>query len=183
MRSVLLLNATYEPLNVVSVRRAIVLVIMDKAEIVESSDGYIRSETLSLPQPLVIRLVYYVRVPHQDSVALSRRALFNRDSYTCQYCGRRLPKSQLTVDHVYPRSRGGKTAWDNVVCACQRCNAQKGDKTPREAGMRLLKRPRQPSYPALVILCSAPMRRAWDKYVPDIGGHGREAEEAEARVI
>lgn len=178
MESVLLLNATYEPLNVVSTRRAIVLVIMDKAEIVESSDGYIRSESLSLPQPVVIRLVYYVQVPHQDNVALSRRALFNRDEWTCQYCGRRFPKSQLTIDHVYPRSRGGKTTWDNVVCACQKCNTTKGDRTPQEAGMRLLKRPRQPSYPALVVLCSAPIHQVWDKYLPDIGGYSHKAQAA-----
>jgi len=165
MSSVLVLNATYEPLNVVSVRRAIVLLLKEKAEIVEAAEAVIRSEHLSLPVPLVIRLVTYIRVPRRFGLPVSRRTVLARDRYTCQYCGSQPGKAQLTVDHVIPRSRGGKTVWENVVIACAACNRRKGDRTPEEAGMRLLSKPTRPRYVALVLLEGAAHNAAWEKYL------------------
>jgi 5-methylcytosine-specific restriction endonuclease McrA len=163
--SVLVLNATYEPLNVVSLRRAIVLLLKDKAEVVESTERYIRARGLSLPEPQVIRLVYYVRVPYALNVPLSRRAIMLRDDYTCQYCGALLTHDEATVDHVLPKSRGGVTAWDNVVCACQGCNARKGSRTLAEAKMVLLQPPSRPTYLALVLLVEAHDNHGWEKYI------------------
>lgn len=167
MSSVLLLNVTYEPLSVVSLRRAIVLLLKEKAEVLEAAEERINSASLSLPHPLVIRLVYYVRVPRRLFVPLSRRALLARDNYTCQYCGAQPPKSELTVDHVLPRVRGGKTAWDNVVCACQRCNSRKGSRTPDEARMPLSSPPARPKYLALVIVSHNAPHEVWGKYLPE----------------
>ena len=167
MTSVLLLNVTYEPLSVVILRRAIVLLLKEKAEILEAAEERINSANLSLPCPLVIRLVYYVRVPKRMFVPLTRRALLTRDDYTCQYCGATPSKSELTIDHVLPKVRGGKTTWDNVVCACQRCNSRKGSKTPEEANMMLRTQPVRPRYLAVVILSHAAVHETWGKYIPD----------------
>ncbi len=164
MSSVLVLNATYEPLNIVSVRRAIVLLLKDKAEILEAANERIRAANMSLPMPVVIRLVYYVRVPRRLDIPLTRRSLMIRDNYTCQYCGAKLPKSQLTMDHVIPKVRGGKTTWENVVCACKSCNLRKGSRTPEEAHMPLRKRPERPRYLAIVFL-SHPTHESWTKYL------------------
>ncbi len=165
MDAVLVLNATYEPLSVVSLRRAIVLLLKDKAEILEAADRYIHAANVSLPTPLVIRLVYYVRVPRQVNIPLTRRALLLRDNYTCQYCGATPPKSELTMDHVIPKVRGGTTTWDNVVCACKACNLRKGSRTPEEAHMSLRSRPSKPHYLAIVIFAHAPAHEVWSKYL------------------
>jgi 5-methylcytosine-specific restriction endonuclease McrA len=162
---VLVLNATFEPLNVVSLRRAVVLLLKEKAEVVEATEDHIRSARLSLDVPLVIRLVYFVRVPHRIPLPLTRRTVMARDRYTCQYCGTQPAKSNLTLDHVTPRSRGGSTHWDNVVTACIPCNQRKGDRTPHEAGLRLLARPDRPRYAALVLLGRAQGYEAWQKYI------------------
>jgi 5-methylcytosine-specific restriction endonuclease McrA len=163
--SVLVLNATYEPLSVVSVRRAVVLLLKEKAEMVEAAEAELRSEHVTMPMPLVIRLVYYVRIPYRVALPLTRRTVLARDHYTCQYCGKQPPRKDLTVDHVLPRSRGGHTSWENVVTACQRCNGHKGNRTPEEANMRLLSRPGQPRYVALAMVESADTRQAWRKYI------------------
>lgn len=165
MSSVLVLNATYEPLSIVSVRRALVLLLKDKAEIVEATEQQIRSAHFSLPVPLVIRLVYYVRVPHKLSIPLTRRTVMMRDNYTCQYCGDQPPRSNLTIDHVLPKVRGGATIWENVVCACKLCNLRKGSRTPEEANMRLRTKPSRPTYVAMVLLSQAPIHQAWNKYL------------------
>jgi 5-methylcytosine-specific restriction endonuclease McrA len=165
MTQVLVLNATYEPLNVVSVRRAVLLLLKEKAEIVEAAEAWLHSEQLALPVPLVIRLVYYVRIPRRFSLPLSRRTVLARDHYTCQYCGERLPKGQLTIDHVMPRSRGGETRWGNVATACGPCNRRKGDRTPEEARMPLRREPRRPRYLALTLLEGATAPPAWSKYM------------------
>ena len=167
MSAVLVLNATYEPLSVVSVRRAVILLLKDKAEILEAADQRIRAAGFSLPVPLVIRLVYYVRVPHKMTIPLSRRTVLLRDNYTCQYCGSQPPKSALTIDHVVPKVRGGATTWENVVCACKACNLRKGSRTPEEANMRLRTRPERPRYLALVLLAQANIHEAWHKYIPE----------------
>jgi len=165
VESVLVLNATYEPLSVVSVRRAVLLLLKEKAEIVEAAEAELRSEHVSMPMPLVIRLVYYVRIPHRLSLPVTRRTVLARDHYTCQYCGRQPPRKDLTVDHVLPRSRGGHTAWENVVAACQRCNGRKGNRTPEEAGMSLLSPPVRPRYVALTLVEGGETRHVWDKYM------------------
>ena len=144
MSSVLVLNATYEPLSVVSTRRAVVLLLKEKAEILEAAERELHAANVSMPVPLVIRLVYYVRVPHKLNVPLTRRTVMLRDNYSCQYCGAQLAKSDLTIDHVVPRVRGGETTWENVVCACKQCNLRKGSKPPEQAGMRLRSTPGRP---------------------------------------
>ncbi|GAB7039832.1 MULTISPECIES: HNH endonuclease [Catenuloplanes] len=129
----LVLNVTYEPLCVVSVRRAAILVLSGKAALVTDGDGILHSARDEIPVPSVIRLTRYVRVPYRTHVGLSRRAIFARDGWRCAYC--RGPAQ--TIDHVFPRSRGGLHAWENVVAACAKCNHTKGDKTPAELGWRL----------------------------------------------
>lgn len=165
MSRVLVLNATYEPLNVVSVRRAVLLLLKEKAEIVEATEAWLHSERLAVPMPLVIRLVYYVRIPRRFSLPLSRRTVLARDHYTCQYCNAQPGKAQLTIDHVLPRSRGGEARWENVVTACAACNRRKGDRTPEEATMPLLRQPRRPRYLALTLLEEARAPQVWDKYM------------------
>jgi 5-methylcytosine-specific restriction endonuclease McrA len=162
---VLVLNATFEPLHVVSVRRAIVLLLKEKAEVIEAAEAKIRSENLALDMPLVIRLVYFVRVPHRLLIPLTRRSILARDRYTCQYCGAQPAKGQLTLDHVVPRSRGGGHTWENVVTACIPCNQRKRDRVLQEAGMTLLARPTAPRYAALVLLGKMQGHEVWRKYV------------------
>ncbi len=168
MSSVLVLNATYEPLNVVSLRRALVLLLKEKAEVLEAAEERIHAANLSLPYPLVIRLVYYVRVPRRITVPLSRRAVLARDNYTCQYCGVSASSAELTLDHVIPKVRGGQTTWDNLVCACRSCNAHKGSKTPEEAHMVLARQPARPQYLAFVVLSQASAHEVWGKYIPNL---------------
>jgi 5-methylcytosine-specific restriction endonuclease McrA len=165
MNGVLVLNATYEPLSIVSVRRAIILLLKEKAELIEAAEERLHAARVSLPVPLVIRLVYYVRIPRQVAIAPSRSSVLLRDNYTCQYCGAAPGRANLTLDHVVPRSRGGQTAWDNLVTACRRCNMRKGDHTPEEVGMALRKRPGRPHYLAFLLLGRAGPQDAWNKYV------------------
>ncbi len=140
-RPVLVLNASYEPVNVCAARRAIVLILKGAATAEELSHGNVRSAFDSFRLPSVIRLLEYRRIPHQ-SRALSRKNILMRDRYTCQYCQRVLPSSELTLDHVIPRSRAGESAWENLVACCHRCNNKKGNRTPDEAGMKLSRTPR-----------------------------------------
>ncbi len=165
MGSVLVLNASFEPLSVVSVQRAIVLLLKEKAEVIEAAEAMLRSERLAFRVPLVIRLVYYVRIPHRISLPVSRRAILMRDQYTCQYCGKQPGRQALTIDHVQPRSRGGKTKWENVVAACKQCNGKKGNRTPEEAGMLLKTEPAKPRYFAMAYMTSVEARNAWEKYM------------------
>ncbi len=165
MEHVLVLNATFEPLSIVTVRRAMILLLKEKAEVIEAAEAQIRSQYLAFHLPLVIRLVYYVRVPHRLLLPLTRRTVLARDRYTCQYCGAQPPKGQLTLDHVVPRCRGGKTDWDNVVSACVPCNQRKGKRIPQEAGMRLIAAPERPRYLAFVLLSKARGPQAWEKYL------------------
>jgi 5-methylcytosine-specific restriction endonuclease McrA len=136
----LILNATYEPLAVVAARRAVVLVLKEKAVILETNGVAFHAEHVTIPAPSVVRLNYFVRVPPRARTALSRRAVFARDSWICQYCG----SSAENVDHVIPRSRGGPHTWENVVAACRRCNQRKENRLLAEAGLRLLREPRAP---------------------------------------
>lgn len=165
LRSVLVLNATYEPLNIVPVHRAIVLLLKEKAEIVEAAKRQVRAERLAIDWPLVIRLVTFVPIPRRLPLPLSRRTVMARDMYTCQYCGGQPTKHELTVDHVIPRSRGGATIWENVVTACAPCNRRKGDRLPDEAHMMLRTKPARPHFVAIVLLGEANAHAVWRKYL------------------
>lgn len=138
---VLVLNQDYQPVNICQVRRAIILVYQGKAEILENGLGIINSVNYSLPIPSVIRLAYLVKRP-RFQIRLTRFEIFNRDKYTCQYCGKEV--RELTLDHVFPRHRGGKHDWENVVTCCIACNRHKAGRTPQEAGMKLLHNPVPP---------------------------------------
>jgi 5-methylcytosine-specific restriction endonuclease McrA len=142
--AVLVLNNTFEPLQFTNARRAVTLLLSGKAEPVEASARVIRSPSIALALPAVIRLAVYIRKPFVDRVAFNKKNILRRDSYTCQYCNRR--GERLTVDHITPRSRGGDTAWTNVVAACLRCNLKKGNHLPHEVGMRLLREPVHPKF-------------------------------------
>lgn len=161
MNRVLLLNATFEPLCAVSARRAIVLMFKGKAEVLERDGGSFHSERLTIAIPSVIRLVYFVKVPYYGRKSLSRKVVFARDAWMCQYCG----GAAETVDHVVPRSRGGPHSWENVVTACKVCNSKKRDKTPREASLKLRKRPGVPRGPATVSLELGRVRPGWERYL------------------
>jgi 5-methylcytosine-specific restriction endonuclease McrA len=140
-KPVLVLNASYEPINVCAARRALILVLKGVAAAEEVSQSHIHSARAAIRLPSVIRLLEYRRIPHQTR-ALSRKNILMRDRYTCQYCERTLPSSELTLDHVIPRSRAGETTWENLVACCHHCNNVKGNRTPDEAGMALTRLPR-----------------------------------------
>lgn len=159
---VLVLNATYEPLNVCTARRAVVLMLKQKAEAVELSGRQFHTADSAFPLPDVIRLSYFVNVPRGGTRKVSRRAVLARDDHRCQYCGSR---AHLTIDHVIPRSRGGATTWDNIVTSCAPCNARKGDRLPREAGMHPRTSPRPPSPVAFLFLAVSEVRRSWEQYL------------------
>lgn len=136
----LVLNATHQPLAVVPARRAIVLVLKEKAVVVVSNGVVFRSERLQMPAPSVVRLRYFVHVPYRAQAALTRRSVFARDDWTCQYCG----AAAENVDHVVPKSRGGEHTWENVVAACRRCNSKKENRLVHEAGLKLHRQPFAP---------------------------------------
>jgi 5-methylcytosine-specific restriction endonuclease McrA len=157
--NVLVLNASYEPLNVTSWRRAIVLLLKGKAEPIEHNGKAVAQD---FPLPTVIRLRSYVKMPYKE-ICASRWNVLHRDSYTCQYCGER--SRDLTIDHVVPRSRGGLDHWDNVVSACVRCNVKKGDRTPREANMHLRSTPRRPVNHISFEISKHTAQTDWSKYL------------------
>jgi 5-methylcytosine-specific restriction endonuclease McrA len=140
-KPVLVLNASYEPINICAARRALVLVLKGVASAEEESTLHVHSARKTVKLPSVIRLLEYRRIPHQTR-ALSRKNILMRDRYTCQYCHRTLPSAELTLDHVVPRSRLGESNWENLVACCNPCNNRKGSRTPDEAGMRLARPPR-----------------------------------------
>jgi 5-methylcytosine-specific restriction endonuclease McrA len=138
---VLVLNASYEPINICAARRAIVLVLKGVAITEEENGHYLHAARIAMRVPSVIRLLEYRRIPHQTR-ALSRKNILLRDRNTCQYCGVLLPAAELTLDHVIPRSRGGASAWENLVACCHHCNRKKGNQLANEAGMKLMREPR-----------------------------------------
>jgi 5-methylcytosine-specific restriction endonuclease McrA len=138
---VLVLNQSYEPLNVCRARRAIVLILQGKAEMLEDGMGFIHSVNDTIPIPSVIKLGYYVRRTYHER-KFTRLGVFHRDNYTCQYCGKQ--SQQLTIDHVIPRFLDGQHTWENVVSACIPCNHRKAGRTPKQAGMKLIRQPARP---------------------------------------
>ncbi|NIM19811.1 MAG: HNH endonuclease [Candidatus Latescibacteria bacterium] len=142
---VLLLNASFEPLNIINWKRAIKLVFLGKVEVVKESEREVRSVSISMRVPSIVRLVRFIGLNRKE-VKFSRENIYARDRFQCQYCGRRFTPQNLTYDHIIPRSRGGVTEWSNIVTCCIPCNRRKGGKTPEEAGLSLIKRPSKPSW-------------------------------------
>ena len=163
---VLVLNQSYEPLNICRVRRAVVLLYQNKAEMLENGSGFIQSSSFEFPVPSVIRLASMIKRPYHVGRKLTRLEVFKRDHYTCQYCGRET--RQLTLDHVIPRYRGGQHVWENVVSACVPCNRRKAGGTPQEAGMKLTHQPSQPRGNGLFYIPARypHTRSEWQKYLP-----------------
>ncbi len=189
--SVLVLNRLYMPVHIIGVRRAFGLLYRDLAEVIHVEDGkfanynfpawlemsqlyatdkglhedWVRTVRLEVMVPRVIRLLFYDRMP-RHALRLNRHSIFARDEHRCQYCGTRLPGSQLSLDHVVPRSRGGGTTWENVVCACLTCNVKKGGRTPKEARMKLMRSPFRPKRsPLLSMKLRNPKYSAWKSWI------------------
>lgn len=159
---VLILNQNFEPLNVCRVRRAIVLILKNRAEVIENNSNVIRSSSFSMISPSVVRLSHMVKRPRPQA-RLTRRRVFIRDQYTCQYCGQET--SEVTLDHVLPRYMGGEHTWDNVVTACKTCNQRKAGRTPREAGMKLSRKPFQPPPAGHYVVYPFRTPPEWQKYL------------------
>lgn len=193
--SVLVLNRYYMAVHVVNVRRAFGLLYRDLAEVIHVEDGryatynfdmwlelsqllidekhrhqdWIQAVNFEIQAPRVIRLLRFDRVPRQ-SLRFSRRNLFARDGHCCQYCGENFPTSQLSLDHVLPRSRGGETTWENVVCSCLKCNTKKGGRTPQEARMKLICEPSKPKHsPLLAMKLGNPKYESWRGFLAGVG--------------
>lgn len=167
MEQILVLNSTYEPLQVISWKRAVRMLFQEKVEVVEEYEREIRSVSLSIRLPSVLRLLCYVKLKrHHHQVRFTRVNLYSRDRYCCQYCGRRFPARQLTYDHVIPVTRGGHKSWENIVTCCIRCNRKKGNLTPEEADLKPLRRPKAPyGFPHRISLL------LWESKAPDSWKH------------
>jgi len=166
MERVLLLNATYEPLRVISWQRAVTLLTLGKVEVLETYGRVVRSVTLAIRLPSVVRLLSLVRFREQ-TVRFSRQNIYLRDRCQCQYCGKVLDVDNLTYDHVVPKSLGGSTAWENIATCCLPCNKRKGGRTPQQARMHLIRRPRKPTWhPMLMITMTIPTTpESWRDYL------------------
>lgn len=159
---VLVLNQDYRALTICSVQRALILVLLDKADLIESrTNAVLRSPSTRLPWPTVVRLRSYARVPYK-SIMLTRKNVLRRDGMCCQYCGDR---DRLTVDHVYPKSRGGQDTWENLVAACMSCNNRKGNRTPEEAQMPLRRKPFRPSHVMFLRDYMGRLEETWKPYL------------------
>ena len=161
MSRALILNATYEPLCVVATRRALVLVLSGKAELVASTGRAFHSERASFEEPSVARLAYYVKVPYQARIGLNRRAVFARDGHRCQYCG----ATAENIDHVVPRSKGGTHTWDNVVASCRPCNMRKEDHLLSDTTLTLRRPPAPPRAGSWVLVASGTVHPHWEPYL------------------
>jgi 5-methylcytosine-specific restriction endonuclease McrA len=166
-QEVLVLNSDYEPLNVCHMRRAIVLIYLGKADVLhaeEDRDILLSGDTLATPS--VVKLRSHVKRPLPE-LKLSRRTVFARDNYTCQYCG--ASTKDMTIDHVIPKRHGGQASWDNLVCCCRRCNTKKSDKLAHQVGMKLIRPPRRPRYVPYISLTKYLVGRKneiWRCYLP-----------------
>ena len=161
--AVLLLNQSYIPLTTCSARRAIIMVWMGKAEIVESTGLYIHSVSMKFDVPSIIRLLIFVRFSHRWNIQLTKQNILKRDRKTCQYCGGN--EGPMTVDHVIPRSHNGRETWENLVCACEKCNNKKGDRTPQEADMSLIKKPSKPNFSSFLFHSRGQIHHNWRAYL------------------
>jgi 5-methylcytosine-specific restriction endonuclease McrA len=162
----LVLNAAYEPIHLVSWEKAMCLVVTAKAEVLAEYNEVVRSVSQIFKLPSVVRLKRYVRTFRRTmNSRCTRRNILLRDQYTCQYCGNRMSHQAITIDHVKPRCRGGTTMWENVVAACHPCNRRKADMMPEEAGMRLLKSPRRPSWIDLLEEAHRELVNSWLPFI------------------
>lgn len=169
---VLVLNNSFEPLHVCTARRAVILLFTGRAERIEDSPKIVRSPSIVFVLPTVIRLYRYVKRPASPAISFNKKNILKRDVYTCQYCGRN-GGERMTIDHVIPKSLGGRTVWENVVSACRACNLRKGNKPLQEVRMSLLRKPSKPASAFyLGIMAHSPHRvLAWNKYLPsEVGG-------------
>ena len=161
-RNVLVLNQNYEPVTLCNVKRAVILVYLGKAEIVEKLDVELHSVNSSMAFPSVVRLIVFIRKP-RNNVILNRKNIIKRDYHTCQYCGKKnLP---LTVDHIIPKQLGGGDTWTNLICACIKCNNKKGNRTPEQANMKLLKNPKKPSHLFFIQFLVEKPHQSWKPYL------------------
>ena len=162
----LVLSQSYEPVEIVSWRRAITLLFLGKCEIIEEYDRNIKTTSIVIKIPAVVRLLNAFR-RHKKPVKFSRSNIYGRDDYRCQYCSKKELLNELTYDHVIPKSRGGKTTWENIVTGCEKCNRRKANRTPAEASMKLRKQPKQPSaMPTLIVTISrTSVPDAWRDYL------------------
>jgi 5-methylcytosine-specific restriction endonuclease McrA len=166
LHEVLVLNSNYEPLNVCNMRRAISLLLLGKADIVQEHAKPIATGSGEFYAPSILKMRYQVRRP-MPQLRLSRHSILARDHYTCQYCGSK--GKELTIDHVVPRWAGGQNTWDNLVACCRRCNLKKADKTPQQAHMKLARKPKRPHfipYLSLPVFLRAQTHEAWQDYLP-----------------
>src|ERR1051326_4820547 len=167
-QEVLVLNSDYEPLNVCNLRRAIVLIYLGKADVLHTDEEtFAKSANGAFIAPSVVKLRSHVRRPLPE-LKLSRRTVFARDGYTCQYCGS--TAKDLTIDHVIPKHAGGKSTWENLVCCCRKCNMKKGDKLAHQVGMRLFQPPRRPRYVPYISMTKYLVGRrneVWRTHLPD----------------
>lgn len=184
--SVLVLNRLWQAVNICTVQRAFALLYMGHAQVVTESGGVfrtfdfnewrdftsqhdgddvVRTVSFKIRIPRVILLLFFDRLPHKE-VKFTRHNIFERDNNTCQYCGRRFERHQLNLDHVIPRERGGTTTWENIVCACIQCNTRKANRTPAEAGMRLIRKPKRPKWrPFVNVTISAVVHESWKHFL------------------
>ena len=167
--NVLVLNRNYYAIRVITARRAFSLLSQMREHFPAGGDGdYVRTVSFWIRVPRIIRLLFYDRLPRR-TVKFNRRNIFARDGTRCQYCGRRFPTSELSLDHVVPRHRGGGATWENIVCACTECNVRKGGRLPEEAGMRLVRRPEKPTRPPLMhVRVGNPKYRSWRFFVDEM---------------
>jgi 5-methylcytosine-specific restriction endonuclease McrA len=163
MSQVLVLNSTYEALNITTFKRAVKLLFSGKAEVVHRGEAEILTPVFAMRMPTIIRMLYFIRRPMQRP-GLTKKNVLLRDDYECQYCGSRAGQS-MTVDHVLPKSRGGRSSWENLVCACVRCNNRKNDRTPEDANMPLKRKPRAPRYIPWVQVQRHTLPDEWQKYL------------------
>lgn len=161
-QKVLILNQDYSAISLCTLQKAFILLYLDKAEMLEKYEhGFLRSVSSTYPKPSVIRLQRYVHIPYKG-ISLSRNNLMKRDHYQCQYCG---SNRNLTLDHIFPRSRGGKSTWTNLLTACHRCNTRKGDRTPEEAGLTVKQQPKKPTLTAFLQLHASSLDHTWANYL------------------
>ena len=159
----MLLNQSYEPLTICNVKKAIILILLGKAEfVVDNGKKNLHSVTRTFPWPSVIRLSRYVRIPYKKTI-LTRKNILKRDGYKCAYCGRGdLP---LTIDHIIPKARGGEDSWENLVAACLPCNNSKGDRSPKEAGIDLRVKPYSPNHIMFILNALGRIDEEWKPYL------------------
>jgi len=162
MSEVLVLNASFEVLNVTTIQRAIRLLFAGKAEVVHAHERAFASPTYAIRMPSIVRMLYYIKMPKKH-VALTKHNILLRDNKTCQYCGVACDRG-LTVDHVQPKSRGGASSWENLVAACGLCNSRKNNRTPKEANMPLLRQPKKPKYIPWIQVRRNTLPDEWSQY-------------------